>query len=207
MNIVFLGSPGAGKGTQAIKLSDDKGFTHISTGDIFRAELKNNTELGKLAKQFIDNGELVPDDVVVDMVDAKIKSLGDIKGCILDGFPRTLNQGKAMEGKIDVALVIYIHVDKQEIIDRLSIRRVCGKCGNIQPNSENGLCNTCGGTLAQRDDDKPEVILNRLTVYETQTMPLIDYYKDKFYQIDGAREIDEVYKDILSVLEKFNAGN
>lgn len=204
MNIVLLGSPGAGKGTQALRLAKEENFAHISTGDIFRAELKNNTPLGQKAREYMDKGELVPDELVVDMVNGKVSSLEGVNGVLLDGFPRNLSQAEAMEGKIPVDMAIYIHVDKEEIVKRLTSRRTCKECGNIQSITEDGKCIKCGGETFQREDDTESVIMNRLNVYEEQTMPLIEYYENKgvLKRIDGARDIDVVYKDVLGLLEK-----
>lgn len=204
MNVVFLGSPGAGKGTQAIRLAKGENFSHISTGDIFRAELKNNTSLGNKAREYMDKGELVPDDLVVDMVVKEIAGLESNSGCLLDGFPRNLAQAKAMEGKIPVELAIFIHVDESEIIKRLSSRRTCKVCGNIQSVNDGEKCTKCGGEVYQRDDDTKEVIMNRLNVYNEQTKPLIDYYEGKgiLYTIDGSGDPDDVYKDVLSLVKK-----
>lgn len=204
MNIVFLGSPGAGKGTQALRLAAEENFSHISTGDIFRAELKNNTPLGQKAKEYMDKGELVPDELVVDMVVGKMAELKDSNGCLLDGFPRNLAQAKAMEGKIATEMAIFIHVDEEEIIRRLSSRRTCKECGNLQSVDDGAVCSKCGGEVYQRDDDTKEVIMNRLKVYNEQTSPLIKYYEDKgiLKTVDGARDIDEVYRDIMAFIKK-----
>lgn len=204
MNIVFLGSPGAGKGTQAARISVEENFSHISTGDIFRAELKNNTPLGLKAKEYIEKGELVPDDLVVDMVSGKMAELEKNSGCLLDGFPRNLSQAKAMEGKIDTEMAIYIHVDESEIIRRLSGRRTCKECGNLQSVKDGDACVKCSGEVYQRDDDKEEVIMNRLKVYNEQTSPLIKYYEDKgiLKTVDGSRDVEEVYKDIIAFIKE-----
>ena len=204
MNIVFLGSPGAGKGTQALRLAAEENFSHISTGDIFRAELKNNTPLGQKAKEYMDKGELVPDELVVDMVVGKIGELEGTNGCLLDGFPRNLAQAKAMEGKIPTEMAIFIRVEEEEIIRRLSSRRTCKECGNLQSVNDGDTCTKCGGAVYQRDDDKEEVILNRLNVYNEQTSPLIKYYEDKgiLKTVDGARDVEEVYNDILAFIKE-----
>lgn len=204
MNIVFLGSPGAGKGTQALRLAAEENFSHISTGDIFRAELKNNTPLGQKAKEYMDKGELVPDELVVDMVVGKIGELEGTNGCLLDGFPRNLAQAKAMEGKIPTEMAIFIRVEEEEIIRRLSSRRTCKECGNLQSVNDGDACIKCGGAVYQRDDDKEEVILNRLNVYNEQTSPLIKYYEDKgiLKTVDGARDVEEVYNDILAFIKE-----
>ena len=204
MNIVFLGSPGAGKGTQALRVAEQQNFSHISTGDIFREELKNNTPLGLMAKQFIEKGELVPDEIVIDMVVGKMDKLPESNGCLLDGFPRNIAQAKAMEGKISTDLAIYIHVGEDEIIKRLCSRRTCKECGNLQSVEDGKHCLKCGNYVYQRDDDKEEVIMNRLDVYNDQTKPLIEYYKDRgiIRTVDGARSIDEVYDDIIAFIKE-----
>lgn len=206
MNLVFLGAPGAGKGTQAAKIAISNNMFHLSTGDVFRFEIKNNTELGQKAKSFIDKGELVPDELVVDMVASKVKEVTEFNGVIFDGFPRTLQQAQAMEGKIPVDLVINIDVDTKVLIKRLSSRRFCPKCGNTQPESVGGSCSKCGEEVILRDDDKEEVISNRMKVYENQTKPLIDYYKaqDKLIVINGDQDIELVSSEINSAIEKMS---
>ena len=187
MNIIMLGAPGAGKGTIAGQMSERYNLPHISTGDIFRANMKENTELGKIAKTYIDKGDLVPDDVTIKMMIDKLSSKECQNGYILDGFPRTLVQAeefdkelKASNSKID--LVILVDASDKQISDRLSGRRVCEKCGetyhilNIPPKKE-GVCDKCGGNLIQRKDDTIEVINDRLKTYHELTQPLIDYYQ------------------------------
>lgn len=202
--IVFLGAPGAGKGTQAAKVAKETGFIHISTGDIFRAELKNNTELGKQAKDYMDKGELVPDTLVVNMVEQKVAELTDANGILLDGFPRNVEQARAMEGRIPVDVVINIQVNRDVLVNRLSSRRFCPTCQNTQPVSAGAACQKCGAGVIQRDDDKEEVILNRMTVYEQQTKPLIEYYdkQNRLVTINGDRDIDVVSADILKEVQK-----
>ncbi len=199
-NIVFLGLPGAGKGTQAKKLATQKNYIHISTGDIFRAELKNNTPLGQKAKEYMDKGQLVPDELVVDMVLKKITELKDAPGCILDGFPRNLSQAKAMEGKIPVEACIYFDLAKEEVIKRLSSRRTCRECGFMTPDAT--VCEKCNGEMYQREDDKQEVIAKRLDVYDSETSPLIDYYNNQglLKKLDGSVGMENVYKDLLNAL-------
>ncbi len=189
MNIVMLGAPGAGKGTIAAQMKDRYNLPHISSGDIFRENIKNNTKLGLLAKTYIDRGDLVPDDVTIDMMVDTIKSDICKDGFILDGFPRTLTQAKGLDealkklnNKID--LVILVDATDNQIIDRLSGRRVCEKCNavyhlvNMPPKNEN-ICDKCGGKLILRKDDTIEVIKDRLKTYHEQTSPLIDYYKEQ----------------------------
>ena len=213
MNIMLLGAPGAGKGTQAAKLIETYGLAHISTGDILRASVANQTPLGMTAKGYMDKGELVPDLVVIGLVKARLQEPDTEKGFILDGFPRTVGQadalGRAMEElgkKLDA--VISIDVDKQALIERLTARRTCKDCGAIfnvisQPETASGVCPSCGGELYQRDDDTVETVSNRLNVYEKSTAPLIAYYRDKgiLYSIDGNRSPDEVFASVRSVME------
>ena len=212
MKIIMLGAPGAGKGTQAKKLSEKYGIPHISTGDIFRANIKNNTELGKKAKGYMDAGQLVPDELVVDLVVDRIKEQDCFKGFILDGFPRTIPQAEALDTalkakgeKVDFA--IDVDVPDENIVNRMSGRRACLKCGATYhiayaaPKTEN-VCDTCGETLVLRDDDKPETVQKRLSVYHEQTQPLIDYYKAQgiLKSVDGTKPMDEVFTDIVAIL-------
>ena len=185
MKIIALGSPGVGKGTYATEIVQKYGLLHISTGQIFRENIKGGTELGLKAKEYIDAGKLVPDQVTIDMVKDRLGK-DDCKdgGFLLDGFPRTIPQAEALSEFCEMDLVINFKADPEVIIQRLSGRRVCKKCGwtchvqNIPPKQE-GICDACGGELYQRDDDKPEAIKQRLIVYEEQTAPLIGYYKEK----------------------------
>lgn len=213
MRIVMLGAPGAGKGTQAIRLRDKYGFPHISTGDIFRANIKEGTELGKKAKEYMDQGALVPDELVCDLVVSRLQEDDCKEGYILDGFPRTIPQAEALDAaltaigqKIDAA--IDIEVPDEAIIDRMAGRRVCLKCGatfniNSAPPSTPDVCDKCGDTLIFRDDDQPETVANRLKVYHEQTQPLIDYYKEKevLKEIDGTVGMEETFQTIVDVLE------
>ena len=189
MNIIMLGAPGAGKGTIAAQMEERYGITHVSSGDIFRENIKNETELGKLAKDYIHKGQLVPDDITINMM---IDTLGSDKcktGFILDGFPRTLVQAQQLDKALDergskIELVILVDASNDQIVDRLSGRRVCAKCGATyhiinMPSKKEGICDKCGGEVAQRKDDTKEVILDRLKTYDEQTKPLIDYYKSK----------------------------
>lgn len=207
MNIVLLGAPGAGKGTQAAKLVVEEGLCHISTGDILRDAVKNETELGKKAKQYMDAGELVPDDLIIDLMRERIQEPDTAKGVILDGFPRTTTQAVALDGMLnelsrplDAALLI--DVDPEVIVKRLSSRRMCRECGAIGTAADGNVCKKCGGEMHQRDDDNEATVRNRLDVYEKSTSPLIDYYRgcDLLVTIDGDRDPDEVYADIKATL-------
>lgn len=214
MKIIMLGAPGAGKGTQAKMLSERYGIPHISTGDIFRMNIKNNTELGQKAKGYMDAGQLVPDELVVDLVVDRIKAKDCMKGFILDGFPRTIPQAEALDyalnnqnEKIDYA--INVDVPDENIIKRMSGRRACVGCGATyhlvyNPTKIEGVCDVCGEKLILRDDDKPETVQKRLDVYHEQTQPLIDYYnkKEVILTVDGTQDIDVVYDEITKVLDK-----
>lgn len=213
MKIVMLGAPGAGKGTQAIKIADKYVIPHISTGDIFRANIKGGTELGIKAKSYMDKGELVPDEVTIGMLLDRIGQDDCKNGYVLDGFPRTIPQAESLTkalsdqgGKIDFA--IDINVPDDAIIKRMSGRRACPKCGATYhivyaaPKTEN-ICDKCGSELIIRSDDKPETVQDRLNVYHKQTEPLISYYKnaDVLREIDGTKELEEVFSDVVAVLE------
>ena len=207
MNIVLLGAPGAGKGTQAAKLVEDMGLCHISTGDILRAAVKDQTELGKKAKEYMDAGDLVPDELIIEMMKERIQQPDTEKGVILDGFPRTTTQAVALDNMLhelnrplDAALLI--DVDPEVIVKRLSSRRVCRDCGYIGTAAD-AVCPQCGGEMYQRDDDNEATVRNRLDVYEKSTSPLIDYYRgcDLLVTIDGDRDPNEVYAEVKSTLE------
>jgi len=212
MKIIMLGAPGAGKGSQAKVLSDKYGIPHISTGDIFRANIKNGTELGKKASEYMDQGLLVPDELVCDLVVDRIKQDDCEKGFILDGFPRTIPQAEALTvalSKINESIdfAINLEVEDQVIVDRMGGRRACVECGstyhliNMPPKTE-GICDRCGAKLILRSDDEPETVKKRLMVYHEQTAPLIDYYeKEKVLKtFDGTKTPDQVLADIVSVL-------
>ena len=206
MNIVLLGAPGAGKGTQAAKLVEEFATPHISTGDILRAAVKNQTELGKKAKGYMDAGDLVPDSLIIDLMDERLREPDCEKGFILDGFPRTTAQAVALddmlvrlERPLDAALLV--DVDPEVIIKRLTERRCCKECGYIGTAAD-ATCPKCGGEIYQRDDDNETTVRNRLDVYAKSTSPLIDYYKGKglLKSVDGDRPVDTVYVDVKALL-------
>lgn len=206
MNLVFLGPPGAGKGTQAVRISKKFGIAHISTGDMLRSEIKQGTKLGMEAKGFMDAGKLVPDDVVIGIVAQRIGQPDCSKGFLLDGFPRTVAQAQALEDKADIEMVINIDVPDDVIIRRLCGRRVCKQCGAIHHVSrlDGDTCPLCGGALIQRADDNEQTIQKRLDVYKTQTKPLIDYYQKRgvLHTVDGAGGIDPVFDEICELIQK-----
>ena len=214
MKIIMLGAPGAGKGTQAKMIAAKYGVPHISTGDIFRANIKNNTELGQKAKTYMDKGELVPDSLVVDLIMDRFKEADCANGYVLDGFPRTIPQAEALDNalkangeKVDFA--INVEVPDENIINRMSGRRACVGCGatyhiKYNPTKVEGVCDACGEKLILRDDDKPETVKNRLSVYHEQTQPLIDYYNKAgvLAEVDGTKDMEDVFKDIVNILGK-----
>lgn len=206
MNIVLLGAPGAGKGTQAQRLVAEYGVAHISTGDLLRAAVKAQSELGVAAKKYMDAGELVPDQLVIDLVKERLAADDAQKGFILDGFPRNTTQAvtldtelSAMGRELDGALLV--DVPAEVIIDRLSSRRTCRDCG-YTAGPDTAVCPSCSGEMYQRDDDKPETIKNRLDVYEKNTSPLIEYYRGQgiLKVVDGNRDIDVVFEDVKAEL-------
>ena len=212
MKVVMLGAPGAGKGTQAKKIAAKYNIPHISTGDIFRANIKNGTELGKKAKTYMDQGLLVPDDLVVDLVVDRVNQEDCADGYVLDGFPRTIPQAEALtkalasQGqKLDYA--IDVDVPDENIVRRMSGRRACVGCGatyhlEYAPTKKEGICDVCGGELILRDDDKPETVEKRLGVYHEQTQPLIDYYTNAgiLKRVDGTVDIEEVFQAVVQIL-------
>ncbi len=205
MNLVFLGPPGAGKGTQAAVVSQALNIPHISTGDMFRKAMREGTPTGLKAKAFIDNGQLVPDSVTIEMVEERLAEADCANGYLLDGFPRNLDQAKALEGFSKLTAVVDIAVADEKLIARLSGRRVCPKCGgtyHITKLADEKVCPDCGGELIQRNDDNPATIANRLSVYHAQTSPLTEYYADKgiLKQVDGALQMEEVTSAILKAL-------
>ena len=208
MRVIMLGAPGAGKGTQAIKIAEKYSIPHISTGDIFRANIKNNTELGQQAKKYMDQGLLVPDELVVDLVVDRLKQDDCANGYVLDGFPRTIPQAKALlaaREKVDFAL--NVDVPDENIVRRMSGRRACIRCGatyhvEFAPPKVEDTCDACGNNLVLRYDDTPETVQKRLGIYHEQTKPLIDYYTEIgiLRTIDGTVEIEEVFQEIVNIL-------
>ena len=212
MKIIMLGAPGAGKGTQAKKIAAKYEIPHISTGDIFRANIKNGTELGKKAKTYMDQGLLVPDEMVVDLVVDRVNQDDCKNGYVLDGFPRTIPQAEAltealakMGQKMDYA--IDVNVPDENIVRRMGGRRACVGCGatyhvEYAPTKKEGICDVCGAELILRDDDKPETVQKRLNVYHEQTQPLIDYYTEAgiLKTVDGTVDIDDVFQAIVDIL-------
>lgn len=208
MNIILLGAPGAGKGTQATKISDKYGMPHVSTGDIFRDNIKRQTEIGMLAKSYTDKGQLVPDEVTCKIVENRLQEADCQKGYLLDGFPRTIAQAEALDGFAKIDAVINIEIDFSLLMNRLCGRRVCKECGESYHVSTLGgktVCSRCGGELYQRKDDNPETVGNRLSVYTEQTAPLIDYYTKKgvilnFVGTDDPPEV--LFGQICEALDK-----
>ena len=212
MHAILLGAPGAGKGTQAVAISQKLGMAHIASGDLFRQEQESGSELGRIAKTYMEKGQLVPDEVTVKMVLGRISAPDCAKGFLLDGFPRTLEQAKALEEALaeegkGIDLVLYIKVSNDELLRRLSGRWICRKCQapyNLveQPPREPGKCDHCGGELYQRPDDTEETARKRLDVYFAQTMPLIEYYAkaDKLVEVDGEKRIDQVTQDLIAII-------
>ena len=212
MKIIMLGAPGAGKGTQAKKIAEKYQIPHISTGDIFRANIKNGTELGKIAKTYMDQGLLVPDELVCDLVVDRVQQDDCKKGYILDGFPRTIPQAESLDAALSrlgeaVDYAINVEVPDENIVKRMGGRRACVGCGATYhlvyaaPKKE-GICDNCGAELILRDDDKPETVQKRLGVYHEQTQPLIDYYTKKgiLKEVDGTMDMGDVFKAIVEIL-------
>lgn len=213
MRIIFLGPPGAGKGTQAKMLIERYGIPQISTGDILRAAVKEGTPMGKKAKEYMDAGKLVPDEVVIGIMQDRLKESDCERGFILDGFPRTVAQAEALEKmleelKMPIDKVLALEVPDEVLLERLTGRRTCKSCGQMyhikfDPPKGGKNCDKCGGELFQRDDDKEETIKNRLTVYHAQTAPLLDFYgkKGMVVKIDGTKAPDEIFTSLIKVLE------
>lgn len=212
MKIIMLGAPGAGKGTQAKMIAKKYGIPHVSTGDIFRANIKGGTELGKKAKAYMEQGQLVPDEVTINMLLDRISEADCKNGYVLDGFPRTIPQAESLTKALDargetIDYAIDVDVPDQNIVTRMGGRRACVSCGATYhivynaPKAE-GICDTCGEKLVLRDDDKPETVQKRLTVYHDQTQPLIDYYKEAgiLKSVDGTKDLNDVFADITVIL-------
>lgn len=214
MNILIMGPPGAGKGTQATRIASFCEIPHISTGDMFRAEIKQASELGKRIKSYLDTGKLVPDEVTVEVIKKRLQQADTQKGFLLDGFPRTIPQAEALDGILkemgrSLDLVINIKVDPQVLLERMTGRRVCQKCGATyhvvnQPPRVEGVCDQCGGELYQRSDDTVETVSNRLEVYQKQTAPLLEYYQQRgiVAEVNGEQSIDDVFKEIEQVIRR-----
>ena len=214
MKIIMLGAPGAGKGTQAKQIADRYNIPHISTGDIFRANIKNGTELGKKAKEFMDQGLLVPDELTCDLVMDRIQQDDCKNGFILDGFPRTIPQAVSLTAALDhinqkMDFAIDVDVPDENIVNRMSGRRACLNCGATYhivsiPTKVEGICDRCGSEVVLREDDKPETVQKRLNVYHEQTQPLIEYYaaQNILKTVDGTQPMEKVFADIITILEK-----
>lgn len=213
MYVILFGAPGAGKGTQAAILAEKTGLVHITTGELFRQAIRQETELGKQAKPYYDRGQLVPDQLTIAMLLERLSQGDCARGCLLDGFPRTLEQATALdealaqEGK-GIDKVLYIQVPQNELVSRLAGRWNCRQCGSVyqerfQPPRQAGRCDQCGGELYQREDDRPETVRRRLEVYLEQTAPLIDYYRarGKLVEIGGDKAVEEVAEDLLAVVD------
>ncbi len=213
MKIIMLGAPGAGKGTQAKRIADKYGIPHISTGDIFRANIKNQTELGMKAKAYMDQGALVPDELTLELIMDRFTNDDCKNGYVLDGFPRTIPQAealtKALNDKQDaVDYAVNVDVPDEAIVSRMSGRRACLACGGtyhikFNPTKVEGICDACGGELVLRNDDKPETVQKRLDVYHEQTQPLIDYYQAQniLKEVDGTLPMEDVFQAIIAILE------
>lgn len=214
LNLILMGLPGAGKGTQAEKIKEKYNIPHISTGDMFRLAIKEGTDLGLKAKGFMDQGELVPDEVTIGIVKERLSKADCENGFLLDGFPRTIAQAEALQELLTelnrkINYVLHVDVPEEKLVERLTGRRICPTCGTTyhvvyNPPKVEGVCDKDGSTLIQREDDQPETVKKRLSVNIKQTKPLLDFYQDKGYlvTVDGDRDIDEVFQDIQGILEK-----
>lgn len=212
MKIIMLGAPGAGKGTQAKKIADKYQIPHISTGDIFRANIKEGTELGKKAKSYMDQGQLVPDELTLELIMDRFQNPDCKDGYVLDGFPRTIPQAEALTEALakkgeTIDYAINVEVPDENIINRMGGRRACLSCGSTYhivyaPTKVEGICDRCGEKLVLRDDDKPETVKNRLNVYHNQTQPLIEYYtgQGKLAEVDGTQSMEDVFDAIVKIL-------
>ncbi len=209
MRLVFIGPPGIGKGTYASAVSKVYGIPHISTGDIFREEIKQGTELGRKVKEYVERGELVPDEIVIEVVRKRLLQEDCKRGFILDGFPRTLKQAEALDKITKIDLVLNFKAPDEVIIERLSGRLICSKCGAIyhrkwMPPKKPGICDKCGGPLITREDDRPEVIRHRLELFRRQFAPIIEYYRRKglLVDVDASEQAEIVVPRVLKVLEE-----
>ena len=212
MKVIMLGAPGAGKGTQAKKIAEKYEIPHISTGDIFRANIKNGTELGNKAKSYMDQGHLVPDELTCDLVVDRIKQADCKNGYVLDGFPRTIPQAEALKAALEkmgetIDYAINVEVPDENIVNRMGGRRACPGCGctyhiKHNPPKVEAICDVCGAKLVLRDDDKPETVTKRLSVYHEQTKPLIDFYKKEgvLREVDGTQDLNDVFQAITEIL-------
>lgn len=212
MKLIMLGAPGAGKGTQAKKIAEKYQIPHISTGDIFRANIKNGTELGNKAKSYMDQGHLVPDELTCDLVVDRINQEDCKNGYVLDGFPRTIPQAEALKAALDkmgetIDYAIDVEVPDEDIVNRMGGRRACPGCGctyhiEHNPPKVEDICDVCGAKLVLRDDDKPETVTKRLSVYHEQTKPLIDFYKKEgvLREVDGTQDLNDVFQAITEIL-------
>lgn len=214
LNLILMGLPGAGKGTQAEKINTKYNIPHISTGDMFRLAIKEGTELGKQAKKFMDQGNLVPDEVTIGIVEERLRKDDCKSGFLLDGFPRTIAQAEALQTLLatmneSINYVLHVDVPEENLVERLTGRRICPACGATyhvmyNPPEQEGICDRDGSTLTQREDDQPETVKNRLAVNIKQTKPLLDFYQDKglLEAVNGDQDIDQVFQDIQTKVEK-----
>ncbi|MCS7221633.1 MAG: adenylate kinase [Anaerolineae bacterium] len=214
MYIVLLGAPGAGKGTQARRLAEALDIAHIASGDLFREHLNNHTALGLLAKEYMDRGELVPDELTIRMVMERLERPDAIAGAVLDGFPRTVAQAQALDAALAakgqrVSTALYLRVSEEALIARLTGRWICRSCQatyhvSFNPPRQPGVCDTCGGPLYQRDDDTAETVQNRLRVYLEQTLPLMDYYRARgvLVEVNGEQEVEKVFAELLTAVRQ-----
>ena len=206
--IVLLGPPGAGKGTQGEKLETELGYVRLSTGDMLREAVRNGTELGKIAKGYMDSGALVPNDLIINLMKEKIESLGKVPGIIFDGFPRTVEQAEALDKELDIDLALNFDVEDEVLVSRLTQRRSCPDCNAVyhlsnKPPAKDGICDKCGAALYQRDDDKEETVRNRLKTYREKTFPLVSYYEKngKLVTIPGTGEIDAIFAQVKKAIQ------